>query len=66
MHASVVCSVDCARAEQSFAWLDHFVAAQVRRDFAAAEGAFAAILAEDPNDREVLAAIQAMKQERGA
>lgn len=41
-------------------------AAKVRKDYAAAEGAFTAILAEDPNDREVLAAIQAIKQERGA
>lgn len=38
---------------------------KVRKDYAAAEGAFMAILADDPNDREVLAAIQEMKEEMG-
>mmetsp|Transcript_18575 Transcript_18575/g.46860 ORF Transcript_18575/g.46860 Transcript_18575/m.46860 type:complete len:405 (+) Transcript_18575:112-1326(+) len=38
---------------------------KVRRDYEAAEGAFTAILAEDPGDSEVLAAFQAMNTERG-
>lgn len=39
---------------------------QIRADYAAAEGAFTAILAEDPHDREVLAAMQLMKEEQMA
>ena len=38
---------------------------KVRRDYDAAEGAFTAILAEDPGDKEVLSAFQAMNTERG-
>jgi hypothetical protein len=39
---------------------------QIRGDYEAAEGAFKAILAEDPNDREVNSALQLMQKEKEA
>jgi hypothetical protein len=49
-----------------YSWTSDKSDAQIRRDYAAAESAFNAILVEDPEDREVKTALQLMQKEKEA